>query len=156
MEAFSLFENMWNSSLKAAILTSDADYKVIRAGRTNVPKVMIQKITNDPVGVCTLRNNYAFKLVEGTMSNLIQGGISQYMIDYLYNFEVKPLVDPPREPSVFSLSDLEFGFVVWLIACGISTAAFTVELLWYFLSVKLKDLIVLIVFLRRLKRIRKY
>ena len=151
---------MRNPESKSAILIGGSDYFSIKAGETNVPKILSQRFLNEPFGVCTRRHNFAFNLVECTMTYLIQGGIPQYLLNYLLDFDLRPLVDPPSEPSVFSLSDLEFGFIVWLIACLISIIAFATEILFYLLRVKLcpmlKDIIGLIVFLIQLRRIRKY
>lgn len=151
---------MQNPASKAAMLISGNDYKAIKAGEINVPKILSQKFLYEPCGVCTRRHNFAYNLVEGTMTYLIQGGFPQYLFNYLLEFDLRPLVDPPSEPSVFSLSDLEFGFIVWLIACLISIVAFTTEILWYLVRVKLskiiRDLIGLILFLKQLIIIRNY
>lgn len=116
--------------MKAAIIMTDTDYKVIKALENNVPKIMRQTIPLEPFGACTTHNNYAFSLIDGTMGNLTQAGIPQFLFRYLMEFELRSLEDPPNEPSVFSVRDLEFGFVTWLIACGIAILAFVGELIW--------------------------
>lgn len=68
------------------------------------------------------------------MSRIVEAGIPQYHFSYLMDFELKSLLDPPSEPSIFSLYDLEFGFVTWLIACAICIGAFMSELLWFFIK----------------------
>ena len=72
--------------------------------------------------------------MNATMICLIEAGIPQYHLNYLMDFDMMPLPETPSEPSIFSISDLEFGFVTWLIACGISIGAFIAELLWYFMK----------------------
>jgi hypothetical protein len=45
---------------------------------------------------------------------------------------------PPKQPKVFDIGDLEFGFVVWLVACLISTIVFILEILIRYLIIKLR------------------
>ena len=56
---------------KAAILIGGNDYKTIKAGEINVPKILSQSFLNEPSGVCTQPHNFAFNLVEGTMAKTI-------------------------------------------------------------------------------------
>ena len=74
------------------------------------------------------------------MNRLVEAGIPQYHFDTLLNFELKPLIDPEWEPSIFSVSDLEFGFITWLISCAIAVGIFAAELLWRFNLICCKSL----------------
>ena len=110
------------------------DYKAIKSLRTNVPKLLKESISIGSFAACTYSHNFIFRLMDATISRIVEAGIPQYHFSYLMDFELKPLLDDPKEPSIFSISDLEFGFVTWLIACGISIGAFLGELLWYLIK----------------------
>ena len=124
---------MTDPSLKAAITITKIDYKVIKSFEMNVPKLIKESVLLEPFGTCTYPNNFAFKLIDETMTRLVEAGIPQYHFDYLLNFELKSLLDPEWEPSIFKLSDLEFGFVTWLMACSVAFGTFVAEFLWCFM-----------------------
>ena len=125
---------MSDPSIKAAITVTTNDYKAIKSLQTNVPKLLKESVALGSFAACTFSNNFIFRLMDSTMSRIFEAGIPQYQFSYLMDFELKPLLDEPKGPSIFSISDLEFGFVTWLIACGISIGAFIAELLWYFMK----------------------
>lgn len=135
-EMYPLFYKMSDPSLKAAITITKIDYKVIKSYELNVPKLMKESVLLEPFGTCTYPNNFAFLLIDETMTRLVEAGIPQYHFDYLLNFELKSLLDPEWEPSVFKLSDLEFGFVTWLMACGVAFGTFAAEFFWCFMKKK--------------------
>lgn len=132
-------------------MATDTDYKVIKAFEMNVPKMMKQTLTLEPIGACTTRNNFAFRIIDETMANLTQAGIPQFFFRYLLDFEMRSLEDPPQEPSVFSVRDLEFGFVTWLIACSFAIVAFIGELIFKRVMTLLYDFIGLFCFLKLLR-----
>lgn len=129
-------------------MATDTDYRVIKAFEMNVPKIMKQTLTLEPIGACTTHNNFAFRLIDETMGNLTQAGIPQFLFRYFLDFEMRSLVDPPKEPSVFSVRDLEFGFVTWLIACGFAIVTFLGELILKKLMVLFYDFIGLFLLLK--------
>lgn len=138
---------MSDSSFKTAITVTKIDHKVIKSYTADAPKLMKESISFEPFGACTYPNNFAFKLIDDTMSRLVEAGIPQFHFNYLMNFDLRSLLVPSWEPSVFNLSDLEFGFVTWLIACGISIGVFTAELVWHFVSFKLRQMLNGMIFL---------
>jgi len=115
---------------------------------------MAEKIPLANYASCTRTLNFATQLVREVMLKFMPTGIPQHFFKHLMDFEFRPLLAPPSELRVLSVKDLEFGFVVWLIAVGISILVFVLELLWYFLILKLvkiiKDFIVLIWLLKRI------
>ena len=106
----------------------------------NVPKLLKEYVMIEPHGACTYPDNFAFKLIEKTMFRLVEAGIPQHHYDFLVNFELKMLDDPPWEPIVFNLSDLEFGFVTWLISCSVAIGIFLAQLLYVFLKREARNL----------------
>lgn len=141
LETVKVFENLYESSSKSSLILTEIDYKAMRACFKDIPKVIDQYIALDPWGVCTYFDNFALQLIDNTMPLLIQAGIPQHFYSYLLEFELHALPLSPKAPRVFKFSDLEFGFVVWLIACGISTLAFSCEILWKVVKVKGKKVI---------------
>ena len=139
-DVIALYYQLSNPSTKAAITISHFDYKVIRTVEVNVPKMIRESKLLEPYSACTYPDNFAFKLIEKTMFRLVEAGIPQYHYDFLVNFEFKVLTDPEWEPSIFSLSDLEFGFVTWLISCGFAIGIFLAQLLYVFLKREARNL----------------
>jgi hypothetical protein len=72
------------------------------------------------------------------MERIIPAGIPQHLWEYEDNYKKRLLNSEEVEDSrrILSLGDLEYGFVLWLIAISVSTTAFFVE----FLGPKLKRL----------------
>ena len=147
----SLFYKMLDPSSKAAITVTKSEHKTLKAIEMKVPKLMKQSIVLYPFAPCAYRNNFIYKLMDATLSRLIEAGIPQYQFRYLMNFEFKPLIEPPKAPRTFSFSDLEFGFVTWSIACGISIGVFTAEILWFLGSRLVLKFLIRYVILRFLK-----
>jgi hypothetical protein len=74
------------------------------------------------------QNNFMFHLVDNVVEALISAGIIQKLKEYHFWFtEGKEKPDEDEGPQVLRVCDLSFGFVIWLIACGISTFAFVIE-----------------------------
>lgn len=139
---YDIFGQLSNQSLKTAIALSKIDYHVTKAAFKNT-KVIQESRNSESYGICVIRNNFGYKITGKVITDLTQGGIMQYLFDYLINFEVwrRCLDDDVPSPTVFSIGDLEFGFIIWLVACGISFCAFIMELLWYFVKVKLPKIL---------------
>lgn len=157
MPFFDLYEKfgqLTDPALKSAIALSKIDYSISKGAFTNI-KTIQQSTQYEPFGVCTARNNFATKVTDKVMTYLFQGGISQYLFDYLLNFEFKKLLDEETGPKVLSVNDLEFGFITWLIACAACICGFMLEILWYFVTVKLPILIENLAFLLAIVCMRK-
>jgi hypothetical protein len=152
MESYDILKQMGSSSSKSAMMVTEQDYNTIKAYGNNMPKLMPEKLEFDPFGICTYHDAFNFPLIDKTGKYLIQGGIMQHLYDYFLNFEMKPLIDDETGPNVFGLNELGFGFIIWLIACGISTVVFIAEVL-YVKGKKLMEsvlgLIALLILLRR-------
>lgn len=133
-----LFKKMSDPSIKTALTLSEFDYLTIKATENFVPDIISEKLSFESYGVCVYRNNFIFEHTKDTMGKIIQAGIPQFLFKYLMEFDLMPLIDPPSEPSVFKLSDLEFGFVVWLATCGIPILVFIGELTYFWTKYFLK------------------
>lgn len=136
---------MDDDSIKAAITLSEVDYKALKSLYRNVPDLLKQRIETQPLGICTNKRSFIYHFTKDTMSKLIPAGIPQYLYSYLLNFELKPLLKPPDTPWVFDIEDLQFGFVVWLIACSVSIMVFVCEILWRYFKRKFKRTIAFLI-----------
>lgn len=74
-------------------------------------------------------NNILGDLLSETVSRIVQSGILNHLreegIWRMYK-RLENIVEDNRR--IFSLSDLEFGFVLWLASCGVSIVVFFIEL----------------------------
>ena len=90
----------------------------------------------------TVRNSFLYKTLNEILEKLIPAGIPQYLIKYhevnLYGSFVPTVVGGP---NVLTIEDLTYGFVLWLGACGVSVAAFLIEILCLFVTIWLKKFI---------------
>lgn len=116
------------------MILTDVDYGVFKAFGQNIPRIIDEKIEFTPFAVNVPKDSFGSALVIETMKYLVGGGVPQQLFHLFFDFELMPMLDDEPEPRVFSLNDLGFGFVVWLIACGISVLAFVCEILYIYLK----------------------
>ena len=100
----------------------------------------------------TKRNSFIYDILNQVLEKIIPAGIPQYLVKYhesnMYK-EYVPIVD--NSPRVLTVDDLEYGFVLWLGACGISVVGFLLEFIWFKLRKVLRIMIGLWLFLKVLK-----
>lgn len=136
MELFGMFRKMPNDpSLKAAILIYELDMRFNKAGLTSLPATLKEVISLNGFGVCVSRKNFFMTLNHKVMNSLISGGIPQYLIDFYTKFDLRPILIPEKDPKVFDVDDLMFGFIIWLVACGVSITVFIIEVTFYHLRI---------------------
>jgi hypothetical protein len=128
-DLFAMFRAMkTNASMRAAILTFQMDMLFYKAGYRNTPDTLKEVINLGGYSLCVQKNNFFSSLSHKVMNQLISGGIPQHLIDYFTKFDMRPLLQPIKEPKIFGIEDLMFGFIIWLVACGISITVFIIEL----------------------------
>lgn len=83
------------------------------------------------------------------MKKLIPSGIPQYLPDF-HAFLLYGIYENVKQtmPKVLTLEDLSFGFVLWLIACGISVVGFLAEIMFAFVTKFVKNVVGLAAILR--------
>jgi hypothetical protein len=146
-----LHEKLNMASSKIAIAISKSDHHNMRSFRSDIPTTLKGSLELEPLGICTMRNNFGFGLLNKTMTELVQGGILQHFLKYIKEYEFRPIPEEDPGPKVLSVGDLEFGFITWLIACGICVLAFLMEILWWFLKRKFRELVGLYLLLKLLQ-----
>jgi hypothetical protein len=100
-----------------------------------------------------IKNNFMISHFEGIQTRLLETGFGKYHTEYVEWLDIKPHVEEKvvQSKRIFSLKDLEYGFVLWLAACFVSILVFIYEINNLRLRRKLKILIGLIDFLRLLR-----
>jgi hypothetical protein len=76
------------------------------------------------------RNHFMYHLNEKVIQNLQASGVIKKHMDYRSALCYMPYEPKEWEPKVFKLNDLLFGFYIWLVACGVSSAVMAVEWTW--------------------------
>lgn len=110
-----------------------------------------ERLINNPLGFSTIRNNFLYHLYEDVTQYLSAAGIPQWMIKVHLEWWSHPNAVNPKGPQVLSINDLSFGFFIWLMTMGLSTAAFGFEFLIYSFGKIFVKFLGLILFLRSWK-----
>lgn len=103
-----------------------------RAIFKNGPKINKKKFVTFLRGVGTRRNNFIFRVSEDVMRDLINGGIVQYFLAFIEDVVCRKVPTDEVGNKQFDVEDLKFVFMIYLVACGISTLAFLFELLIFY------------------------
>jgi hypothetical protein len=82
------------------------------------------------------KNHFFYFLLDKIVQDLSSTGIMQKFRRDVYSPDKVSL--DRKKPKVLSTQDLEFGFVLWLIALIIPTSSFALEFLSYFFFRKIK------------------
>jgi hypothetical protein len=99
--------------------------KAIQPYQGRVPLKLQQNIISVPLFFGVTKHCFLIPLADKVIPWLLQGGI----IQYLRKNELERELIEKDELKVLSVSDLSFGFVVWLVACAASTIMYLVH--WF-------------------------
>ena len=121
-------------------ITIDLDsYNILKSVFGNMPRKIEVELFNMAKGVGVAQYNHVYWMMENTMRILIQAGIPQYVRKFIYEENFKPSQESKgKVPKVFSLDDLEFQFIIWLITCAVVFSVFVLELLWFHVNKMVK------------------
>lgn len=141
---------------------SDDDERTLQSIYKVTGTQMDENFLSFLVGIGTVKNNFLSQLTEEVLQRLITAGISQWQMKFHTDFWFpKYPNDKNSEPTVLCVDDLNFGFIIWLIACGISGLMFLCEILILILTQSnfyLQDLIGLMsfgIFFKKIKIVQK-
>jgi hypothetical protein len=135
-----------------AFLISELDHKLLNSSFMDSLAIMkgekIRKMVFVRVG---MRNLFSRHLDE-IMERLIPSGIPQQLFHYGYSDIFSQFdVEEPDNLRILSISDMEFGFAIWLAAFPLPIIVFICELLSLKVKRKIRKLAGLIQFLRLLR-----
>jgi hypothetical protein len=117
--------------LKVAFFTPSPLHTVLNKtfGRS-LPKMQNERIGRI-LSIYMSSNNMLMLQLNQLVSRLVSTGIVKHHVDYGYWYFSRPAdvnIEDPRR--ILSLTDLQYGFVLWLVACLVSCVCFICELLW--------------------------
>ncbi|KAG5669173.1 hypothetical protein PVAND_017067 [Polypedilum vanderplanki] len=129
------FINLYEKSLKGenemkfAFLVHDITHSLFNS----TYKSSLQRMQNEKLqqmtGYMTNRNMLIQSQFDKLLEKLIPSGIAQHSVEYGKWFLFRP-VDNEVEDSrkVLSMTDLEFGFVIWLVSISLPITCFLIEI----------------------------
>lgn len=83
-------------------------------------------------GLGMRRNSILYPIFENVMRKLIPSGIPKFLPEsYLFLVNGNNENKADSQPKVLSVNNLAFGFILWLVACGISILGFVGEKIVY-------------------------
>jgi hypothetical protein len=98
------------------------------------------------------KNNMLESHIDDILNRFIETGIEKYNMDYGDWLQSKPFIPETIDPRrILALSDLEYGFVLWIGCCFASFLVFIYEINSLRLRRKLRTFIGLVDFLRLLR-----
>jgi hypothetical protein len=154
-----LYERALNgSSDKLAFIINRDNHAILNVTFKQSLPIMQSENLLQPVGFFMPRNSMLFSQLNLAVSQLVPAGITQHLdkfgLWYLHRPYDNEVIDPRR---ILSMSDLEYGFVLWIPACFLAFVCFICELMSLKVKLKFRVLIRLINFLRVLRaRLRDY
>lgn len=125
---------LFNSSAKVTLVSNSNNIILLKqVFRPLEPYYLKQRLRVLVKGLSIYKNNFISHTSYKTMERLIETGIPQnsykFFFKHLFDLNLPP---PDKNPKVFAIDDLSFGFVVWLYACAISGCAFIAEVLYFY------------------------
>ncbi|KAG5671269.1 hypothetical protein PVAND_001475 [Polypedilum vanderplanki] len=141
----------------AFIITKSTHDFWISELKGSLPILPIEKFTKD-MSIFTMKNSILFVQMNQIMNKFIETGIAQHLLDYAVWFLWRPSdkkVEDPRK--VLSMSDLEFGFVIFLGFLSLPVVVFICELLSLKVRRQMRKLVGLYEFMRIIReRLKDY
>jgi hypothetical protein len=109
-----------------------------REGRKLI--ILQKKFLSHPVGVAMDFNQPIFEAIKYVVNCLHTGGLIQHAMKN--DFDDKYSVPEPEIQGlkVLCYDDLNYGFIIWLAACGISTIVFMCEIIIFSMRKLIKKL----------------
>lgn len=124
------------------------------------PKILQEVLGTTQVGIGLPLKHFLYSAVDETLQKIIPTGIVSHLLDYHKWVLYRDGIDfsDVSEPKVLTLNDLSFGFVMWLIACGLSACGYLFEIFVFKMRKRLRVVIGIFLFLNVLQQrlSRKY
>jgi hypothetical protein len=117
---------MKNVSAKL-VCVADLDFTNSRYWSNETFLVLQEILLRAQEGFIFHRNHFIFHLTDNIVGELLPSGILQHSKEYHWFFTDLKDSYEERGPKVLRITDLSFGFVLWLAACCVSSIAFVTE-----------------------------
>ncbi|KAG5671297.1 hypothetical protein PVAND_001502 [Polypedilum vanderplanki] len=125
--------------------------------KNSLPTMQNEKLTK-MIAFSSYGNNVLMSQIKEVINKLIPSGIPKHLNDYGLWYLFRPVdveIEDPRR--VLSMSDLEFGFVIFLVALAFSIVVFLCEIVSLSVKRRLRKLIGLYEFVRIIReRLKDY
>lgn len=131
-----------------AFYADDYNMNVLNAACKCINLVLEEELYGYQTSFRMDEHHYLSHVIDRAIKRMAPFGIIQHSIEY-YKWLLLDRWDKALDegPKVFTMEKLEFGFVMWLISCGISFMGFLSELLHIKLRRHFRTLIGLVLFL---------
>ncbi|KAG5685025.1 hypothetical protein PVAND_014228 [Polypedilum vanderplanki] len=139
------------------LVSFEVHHKLNQTFKSSLLRLKNEKVTY-MTRLALTRNNILLHSMNHFMDKLIPAGIACQLMDYASWHDYRLIseeIDDPRK--ILSMSDLEFGFILWIIACCFSFFVFIYELHALYLRRQFRILLGLFEFLRVVReRLKDY
>jgi hypothetical protein len=97
------------------------------------PILLDEPFATLPMTINTFANNFMFHVINEVVTQIIPFGIPLHWNHFhIWNrYTTRTNARMLEELESFKLCDWSFGFIIWCIACGISTIVFIMEMLMW-------------------------
>ena len=125
-----------NSSAKIAIIAHQLELRYMQSKRNNINwyKLPNYSLKVTQVGFSFSPNNFFYEIVDKVTQNLNSGGLISYILDTCGFFRHK--FPPEKKLLSLKMEKLNFGFVIWIVCCGICVTTFMFEIVYWILKRK--------------------
>lgn len=124
-----LFTQSKNSSAKIATFFQDNSVHLYQSsGRKSFNWMQLKRQTFQVTitGFSFYANHFFFQIIDTATKQFSETGLLKELVSRYLRDLKKLNVD--NYPKVLLVDDLSFGFVIWLVSCGISIVAFLIEI----------------------------
>lgn len=97
------------------------------------PKKLKEIFMDQPLGISMQSTHFLFNIFDEVVAHLISGGIQQKLYENHSKVQIEKFSKNSTKfdeeiLNAFTIDDLSYGFVIWLISCGIAVWIFIAEL----------------------------
>ncbi|KAG5670865.1 hypothetical protein PVAND_001098 [Polypedilum vanderplanki] len=115
---------------KNAVIVSDLVYMIVNSTCDKKPKRVQDNFISFPASFAVERLHYIYGILEDTIQCLIPSGILKQSEDFYYWFKFgRKHFEVDAGPKVLTMSDLSYGFNIWLISLSIAISGFFFEII---------------------------
>ncbi|KAG5666110.1 hypothetical protein PVAND_017729 [Polypedilum vanderplanki] len=146
------------TSTKYAFLVSEEAHNVLNATLQKSLPMMQNDRFYKMMEIIVPKSSILFQHLDDLIIWLIPSGILEFLENVRRWYQYRPLEEDIKDPRrILSISDLEFGFVIFLVSLFLAIVVFICELRVYFLKKHFEIFIGIVAFLRVVReKLTKY
>ena len=118
-----------NSSAKLALIIQEKalNYYEIRSKKILSWLRLSDNFQSSASGFGFYGSNFFFPIVDNAAQQLFEAGVMNNLVMRILRTKFK--IEKVKNAKVLLVNDLSFGFVIWLVSCGISIVIFGCEMI---------------------------